>query len=114
MTSVCTDIYRDAQRLPRPRRATKHQNTKAMRNVSRTVAGCVTDPCEHLVEQQQVPVLVRRGVQVVLGRGPAVPAAVVLQQRDGRVDLTGLQRQQAGGGQGGAWEQRQPAALRLF
>lgn len=82
-----------------------------MRNVSRTAAGCVTDQREHLVEQQQVPVRVRRGVQVVLGRGPAVPAAVVLQQGDGRPDLAGPHRQQAGGGQGGAGEQGQLEAL---
>jgi len=70
--------------------------------------------CEDLIEQQQLPVLSRRGVQLVLGRGPVVLAAGVLEQADGRADLTLLQGQQAGGGEGGAGEQGEHAAVRLL
>lgn len=42
---------------------------------------------------------------MVLGPGPVVFAAAEVEQTDGRYDLTLLQGQQAGGGEGGAGKQ---------
>lgn len=61
----------------------------------------------HLVEEQQLPVLSKCGVQVVLGLGPEVLAAVEVEQIDSGGDLTLLQRLQAGGGELSAGKQRE-------